>query len=159
MTLLCTHLQCMLGFGVIRLFPVSNLHLPHNTIFCLYVFVCVCVLHRGLDLVNIHLFHDASNLIACNSSPSIYSANRKNALRYVINRSDLQLHTTMKKTTIKCTIWQQVHPELKQTTKKRLFEDPLLDWRTSMSGESWLISESLSYLIQTGHFRWVWMEQ
>ncbi|XP_032372223.1 inositol polyphosphate-5-phosphatase A [Etheostoma spectabile] len=42
--------------------------------------------NQGLDLVNIHLFHDASNLIACNASPSIYSANRKNALRYVINR-------------------------------------------------------------------------
>uniref|UniRef100_A0A8C9ZD39 inositol-polyphosphate 5-phosphatase n=1 Tax=Sander lucioperca TaxID=283035 RepID=A0A8C9ZD39_SANLU len=42
--------------------------------------------NQGLDLVNVHLFHDASNLIACNSSPSIYSANRKNALRYVINR-------------------------------------------------------------------------
>ncbi|KAM4616446.1 inositol polyphosphate-5-phosphatase A [Polymixia lowei] len=41
---------------------------------------------QGLDLVNVHLFHDASNLIACNSSPSIYSANRKKALRYVINR-------------------------------------------------------------------------
>uniref|UniRef100_A0A3B4GH77 inositol-polyphosphate 5-phosphatase n=1 Tax=Pundamilia nyererei TaxID=303518 RepID=A0A3B4GH77_9CICH len=40
----------------------------------------------GLDLVNVHLFHDASNLIACNSSPSIYSANRNNALRYVISR-------------------------------------------------------------------------
>ncbi|XP_065820906.1 inositol polyphosphate-5-phosphatase A [Labrus bergylta] len=42
--------------------------------------------NQGLDLVNVHLFHDASNLIACNSSPSVYSANRKNALRYVINR-------------------------------------------------------------------------
>lgn len=42
--------------------------------------------NQGLDLVNVHLFHDASNLIACNSSPSIYSAIRKNALRYVINR-------------------------------------------------------------------------
>ncbi|XP_038560630.1 inositol polyphosphate-5-phosphatase A [Micropterus salmoides] len=42
--------------------------------------------NQGLDLVNVHLFHDASNLIACNSSPSIYSANRKRALRYVINR-------------------------------------------------------------------------
>lgn len=49
--------------------------------------MCLSVLgHRALDLVNVHLFHDASNLIACNSSPSIYSANRKNALRYVINR-------------------------------------------------------------------------
>ncbi|XP_056144918.1 inositol polyphosphate-5-phosphatase A [Lampris incognitus] len=42
--------------------------------------------NQGLDLVNVHLFHDASNLIACNSSPSIYSANRAKALRYVINR-------------------------------------------------------------------------
>ncbi|XP_037634290.1 inositol polyphosphate-5-phosphatase A [Sebastes umbrosus] len=42
--------------------------------------------NQGLDLVNVHLFHDASNLIACNSSPSIYTANRKNALRYVVNR-------------------------------------------------------------------------
>ncbi|KAL0979418.1 hypothetical protein UPYG_G00184820 [Umbra pygmaea] len=42
--------------------------------------------NQGLDLVNVHLFHDASNLIACNASPSIYSANRHKALRYVINR-------------------------------------------------------------------------
>ncbi|KAJ7994229.1 hypothetical protein DPEC_G00263730 [Dallia pectoralis] len=42
--------------------------------------------NQGLDLVNVHLFHDASNLIACNASPSIYSANRQKALRYVINR-------------------------------------------------------------------------
>ncbi|XP_077079605.1 inositol polyphosphate-5-phosphatase A isoform X1 [Siphateles boraxobius] len=42
--------------------------------------------NQGLDLVNVHLFHDASNLIACNASPSVYSANRKKALRYVINR-------------------------------------------------------------------------
>ncbi|XP_029016678.1 inositol polyphosphate-5-phosphatase A [Betta splendens] len=42
--------------------------------------------NQGLDLVNVHLFHDASNLIACESSPSIYSANRRNALRYVIDR-------------------------------------------------------------------------
>ncbi|KAF0033441.1 hypothetical protein F2P81_013507 [Scophthalmus maximus] len=42
--------------------------------------------NQGLDLVNVHLFHDASNLTACESSPSVYSANRRNALRYVINR-------------------------------------------------------------------------
>lgn len=51
--------------------------------------------NQGLDLVNIHLFHDASNLIACNSSPSIYSANRKNALRYVINRISDNQHSPM----------------------------------------------------------------
>ncbi|XP_049341751.1 inositol polyphosphate-5-phosphatase A [Astyanax mexicanus] len=42
--------------------------------------------NQGLDLVNVHLFHDASNLIACNSSPSVYSTNRQKALRYIINR-------------------------------------------------------------------------
>lgn len=51
--------------------------------------------NQGLDLVNVHLFHDASNLIACNSSPSIYSANRKNALRYVINRISDNIHTPL----------------------------------------------------------------
>lgn len=70
----------------VRLFCVFLCHLSHFTIFWL-----VCVPRRGLDLVNVHLFHDASNLIACEASPSIYSANRQNALRYVINRSDLEL--------------------------------------------------------------------
>ncbi|XP_056628292.1 inositol polyphosphate-5-phosphatase A [Triplophysa dalaica] len=42
--------------------------------------------NQPLDLVNIHLFHDASNLIACDSSPSVYSTNRKTALKYVISR-------------------------------------------------------------------------
>ncbi|XP_035513618.1 inositol polyphosphate-5-phosphatase A [Morone saxatilis] len=51
--------------------------------------------NQGLDLVNVHLFHDASNLIACNSSPSIYSANRKNALRYVINRISDSCYTPL----------------------------------------------------------------
>lgn len=51
--------------------------------------------NQGLDLVNVHLFHDASNLIACNSSPSIYSANRKNALRYVINRISDNRHASL----------------------------------------------------------------
>ncbi|CAN9513399.1 unnamed protein product [Ophioblennius macclurei] len=51
--------------------------------------------NQGLDLVNVHLFHDASNLIACNSSPSIYSANRNNALRYVINRISDSRHSSL----------------------------------------------------------------
>lgn len=85
------HTYKMSGSSVIRLFLISTC--THHHIFAS---MCVCVLHRGLDLVNVHLFHDASNLIACNSSPSIYSANRKNALRYVISRSDIQLHPTVK---------------------------------------------------------------
>jgi inositol-1,4,5-trisphosphate 5-phosphatase len=39
-----------------------------------------------LNLVNVHLFHDASNLIALTSSPSIYSENRKKALIYTLDR-------------------------------------------------------------------------
>ncbi|XP_059819512.1 inositol polyphosphate-5-phosphatase A-like isoform X2 [Hypanus sabinus] len=37
------------------------------------------------DLVNIHLFHDASNLVAW-KYPSIFSANRQKALGHVLNR-------------------------------------------------------------------------
>nr|XP_020446273.1 type I inositol 1,4,5-trisphosphate 5-phosphatase-like isoform X2 [Monopterus albus] len=51
--------------------------------------------NQGLDLVNVHLFHDASNLIACKSSPSVYSANRHNALRYVINRISDNCYTPL----------------------------------------------------------------
>ncbi|TSL97361.1 Type I inositol 1,4,5-trisphosphate 5-phosphatase [Bagarius yarrelli] len=42
--------------------------------------------NQGMDLVNVHLFHDASNLVACKSSPSVYSSYRQTALRYVISR-------------------------------------------------------------------------
>ncbi|KAJ3603981.1 hypothetical protein NHX12_028722 [Muraenolepis orangiensis] len=42
--------------------------------------------NQGLDLVNVHLFHDASNLIACTASPSVYSQNRRKALGYVMDR-------------------------------------------------------------------------
>ncbi|XP_069140061.1 inositol polyphosphate-5-phosphatase A-like isoform X1 [Argopecten irradians] len=38
------------------------------------------------DLVNIHLFHDASNIIAMQTSPSIYSNNRKAALLHTLQR-------------------------------------------------------------------------
>ncbi|XP_053477638.1 inositol polyphosphate-5-phosphatase A isoform X1 [Ictalurus furcatus] len=40
----------------------------------------------AFDLVNIHLFHDASNLVACENSPSVYSAIRQKALGYVLDR-------------------------------------------------------------------------
>ncbi|XP_042200488.1 inositol polyphosphate-5-phosphatase A isoform X2 [Callorhinchus milii] len=39
-----------------------------------------------LDLVNIHLFHDASNLAAWTTSPSIFSGNRHKALGYILSR-------------------------------------------------------------------------
>ncbi|XP_051935791.1 inositol polyphosphate-5-phosphatase A-like [Hippocampus zosterae] len=38
------------------------------------------------DLVNIHLFHDASNLVAWEKSPSVYSGTRQKALGYVLDR-------------------------------------------------------------------------
>lgn len=37
-----------------------------------------------INLVNIHLFHDPSNLIAMEMSPSVYVENRKNAFEYVL---------------------------------------------------------------------------
>ncbi|KAJ8317742.1 hypothetical protein KUTeg_005646 [Tegillarca granosa] len=38
------------------------------------------------DLVNIHLFHDASNILAMQSSPSVYSGNRKQAFLHTLQR-------------------------------------------------------------------------
>uniref|UniRef100_A0A3Q2V7Y3 inositol-polyphosphate 5-phosphatase n=1 Tax=Haplochromis burtoni TaxID=8153 RepID=A0A3Q2V7Y3_HAPBU len=40
----------------------------------------------AFDLVNIHLFHDASNLVAWEKSPSEYSGTRQKALAYVLDR-------------------------------------------------------------------------
>jgi inositol-1,4,5-trisphosphate 5-phosphatase len=42
------------------------------------------------DMVNVHLFHDASNLLAVEQSPSIYSKFRKNALEHTLQ--SLPLH-------------------------------------------------------------------
>ena len=39
-----------------------------------------------LDLVNIHLFHDASNLVSLEAVPSVYSRHRRRALAYVLDR-------------------------------------------------------------------------
>lgn len=41
---------------------------------------------RPLDLVNVHLFHDESNINAMQDSPSQYSLSRRNALHYVLSR-------------------------------------------------------------------------
>lgn len=41
---------------------------------------------RTINLVNLHLFHDASNLIALSQSPSMYCNNRKKALKYTVDR-------------------------------------------------------------------------
>ncbi|XP_065213157.1 uncharacterized protein 5PtaseI [Planococcus citri] len=38
------------------------------------------------DLVNIHLFHDASNFVAMQSYPSVYTVTRQKALQYTLNR-------------------------------------------------------------------------
>lgn len=42
--------------------------------------------NRMFDLVNLHLFHDASNLVSSDCSPSVYSSNRRRALTYVLSR-------------------------------------------------------------------------
>ncbi|KAJ8946892.1 hypothetical protein NQ318_008248 [Aromia moschata] len=39
-----------------------------------------------IDLVNIHLFHDASNFIAMESYPSVYCRNRRRALQHTLQR-------------------------------------------------------------------------
>ncbi|XP_073096196.1 inositol polyphosphate-5-phosphatase A isoform X3 [Manis javanica] len=45
-----------------------------------------CIADCTFDLVNIHLFHDASNLVAWETSPSVYSGIRHKALGYVLDR-------------------------------------------------------------------------
>lgn len=45
--------------------------------------LCLC---SAFDLVNIHLFHDASNLVAWETSPSVYAGIRHKALGYVLDR-------------------------------------------------------------------------
>ncbi|KAF7247220.1 Type I inositol 1,4,5-trisphosphate 5-phosphatase [Varanus komodoensis] len=45
-----------------------------------------CITDCAFDLVNIHLFHDASNLVAWETSPSVYSGIRNKALGYVLDR-------------------------------------------------------------------------
>lgn len=49
-------------------------------------FLCLCL--SAFDLVNIHLFHDASNLVAWEKSPSVYSSTRQKALGFVLDRWD-----------------------------------------------------------------------
>lgn len=39
------------------------------------------------DMINIHLFHDASNLAASEESPSVYCKSRRRALVYTLERS------------------------------------------------------------------------
>ncbi|XP_030557498.1 inositol polyphosphate-5-phosphatase A isoform X3 [Drosophila novamexicana] len=43
----------------------------------------------AVDLVNIHLFHDASNLAACEDFPSVYCKTRRRALIHTIERFHL----------------------------------------------------------------------
>lgn len=41
---------------------------------------------QPLDLVNIHLFHDASNLVAMKTTPSPYAQNRQKALEFALSK-------------------------------------------------------------------------
>lgn len=47
---------------------------------------CLFLCFRVFDLVNLHLFHDASNLVSSDCSPSVYSSNRRRALTHVLTR-------------------------------------------------------------------------
>ncbi|XP_020284387.1 uncharacterized protein LOC109855028 isoform X2 [Pseudomyrmex gracilis] len=45
-----------------------------------------CVSGTIFDLINIHLFHDASNFIAMETFPSVYSKTRRRALEHTLDR-------------------------------------------------------------------------
>lgn len=46
------------------------------------------------DLINIHLFHDASNFVAMETYPSVYSKTRQRALEYTLERFHNDQHGT-----------------------------------------------------------------
>lgn len=48
---------------------------------------------QPIDLVNIHLFHDASNLVAMETTPSPYAQNRQRALEFALNKLATPLNT------------------------------------------------------------------
>lgn len=39
-----------------------------------------------VDMINIHLFHDASNFVAMETYPSVYCKNRRRALEHTLQR-------------------------------------------------------------------------
>uniref|UniRef100_A0A668A540 inositol-polyphosphate 5-phosphatase n=1 Tax=Myripristis murdjan TaxID=586833 RepID=A0A668A540_9TELE len=49
----------------------------------------------AFDLVNIHLFHDASNLVAWEKSPSVYSGTRQKALGYVLDSGPVYFNPSL----------------------------------------------------------------
>lgn len=53
-------------------------------VYSLPVLLIDLFLYSLFDLINVHLFHDASNLLAAERSPSIYSKCRRNALKFTL---------------------------------------------------------------------------
>lgn len=51
--------------------------------------------NRDIDLINIHLFHDAHNVIAWEESPSFYAGLRRKALSFVLERLTDEQHETL----------------------------------------------------------------
>lgn len=65
---------------------------------------------QPLDLVNIHLFHDASNLIAMETTPSPYAQNRQRALEFALKRISVPLKGT----------WGQASQRKEQTIENQV---------------------------------------
>lgn len=49
---------------------------------------------KPVDFVNIHLFHDSSNLVAMEKTPSPYAQNRQRALEFTLKKISLPLNET-----------------------------------------------------------------
>ncbi|XP_014663717.1 PREDICTED: type I inositol 1,4,5-trisphosphate 5-phosphatase-like isoform X2 [Priapulus caudatus] len=54
-----------------------------------------CIKSRIFDLINIHLFHDASNLVAMESTPSSYRNSRHKVLEHTLERFDTDEYQTV----------------------------------------------------------------
>lgn len=46
----------------------------------------------NIDLINVHLFHDASNFVAMEEYPSVYCMNRRRALLHILEQINNDKH-------------------------------------------------------------------
>lgn len=79
---------------------------------------------QPIDLVNIHLFHDASNLVAMEATPSPYAQNRQKALEFTLDKLSRPLHGSWVKSHLQNAATKQtIDTELDDTVPLFIFGD------------------------------------
>lgn len=98
--------------------------------------------NQPLDLVNIHLFHDASNLVAMETTPSPYAQNRQKALEFTLERISAPLEGAISKTS-------QQHPNsLSQNNQVPLFIFGDFNFRLDTNKVIQRITEGVSPIVK-----------